>query len=146
MGRNLLTFSELSLIPTWEERLEYLKCPHSVGEDRFAHQRYLNQNFYRSSEWHSVRDAVITRDWARDLGVEGYELTSHILVHHMVPLLPEDFIEHSDFLLNPEFLITVSDDTHRRIHYGDMSVPKLPQVRTPFDTCPWKEGKGVYLG
>ena len=40
------TYSELMLLPTFEERFEYLKLDGSIGEDTFGFDSYLNQLFY----------------------------------------------------------------------------------------------------
>lgn len=131
-------YSELMLLPTFEERYEYLKLCGEVGKDTFGFDRWINQKFYKSQEWKQVRRDVIIRDEGRDLGMEGYELQNGIYVHHMNPMLPKDIVDASDWILNPEYLICCSFDTHNAIHYGDASL--LPKVieRKPNDTCPWK--------
>lgn len=133
-------YSELLAIPTFEERFEYLKLNGMVGKDTFGFDRYLNQAFYKSSEWLRVRNQVIVRDSGCDLGVPDREIVGPIFVHHMNPLRIEDFEEHSNYLLNPEYLITVSHITHNAIHYGDSSLlPKTILVeRKPNDMCPWR--------
>jgi hypothetical protein len=101
----------------------------------------MNQQFYRSKEWKTVRDAVIVRDGACDLGVPGHEITGHVYIHHINPINPED-IEHSaDKLLDLNNLICVSQETHNAIHYGDDSILERNKIteRTPGDTCPWKK-------
>jgi hypothetical protein len=57
----------------------------------------------------------------------------------MNPITKEDILERSELVLNPEYLITVSFDTHQIIHYGysEKAVPTLVE-RKPFDTCPWR--------
>ena len=52
------TYSELSKLKTFKERYEYLRLGGVVGADTFGFDRYLNQIFYRSMEWKSVRDFV----------------------------------------------------------------------------------------
>ena len=132
-------YSELMLLSTFEERYEYLKLGGEVGKDTFGFDRWINQKFYKSQEWKQVRRDVIIRDEGRDLGMEGYELQNGIYVHHMNPMLPKDIVEADEWILNPEYLICVSFDTHNAIHYGDKSLlPKLPTERKPNDTCPWK--------
>lgn len=134
------TYSELIEIPTFEERFEYLKLNGSVGEETFGFDRWLNQHFYRSAEWKSIRDYVIIRDEGRDLGIDGREIFGKIYVHHMNPISQSDLLHSSDFLTNPEYLICVSHDTHNAIHYGDISLLITdPVVRTPNDTCPWRQ-------
>lgn len=100
------TYAELSKLKTFKERYEYLRLGGVVGTDTFGFDRYLNQIFYRSTEWKSVRDFVIVRDNGCDLGIEGHEIYGKILIHHMNPISVEDILKRSDFLLNPEYLIS----------------------------------------
>lgn len=133
------TYSELMTFASFEERYEYLRLGGSVGKDTFGFDRYVNQRFYRSREWKSIRNEVIVRDNGCDLGVEGYEIHGRIYIHHMNPILLNDIRDSTDFLMNPEYLITTTHKTHNAIHYGDASLLVLePIERTPFDTCPWK--------
>lgn len=133
------TYSELILLPTFKERFEYLKLSGVVGRDTFGFDRYLNQQFYRTSEWKKVRDAVIIRDNGCDLGVEGYEIHDRIIIHHMNPITVNDIIKHSDWIVDPNQLICTSFRTHNAIHYGDISlIDKQPTIRKPNDTCPWR--------
>ena len=133
------TYSELIQLPTFEERYRYLKLDGRVGEDTFGFDRYLNQLFYQSQKWKKIRDYVIIRDNGCDLGVEGHEIHSRLLIHHMNPISIEDILHESDFLLDPEYLITTVHNTHNAIHYGDESLLFTgPIERTPHDTCPWK--------
>lgn len=134
------TYSELIQLPTFEQRYEYLRLKGHVGTDTFGFDRYLNQKFYHSPEWKRIRRDVIIRDEGRDLAMEGYELQNGLFIHHMNPLTPEDLLNMTDAVLNPEYLVCVSKRTHDAIHFGDASLlPKLPQERTPNDTCPWKQ-------
>lgn len=134
------TYTELVQLQTFEERYRYLQLNGSVGADTFGFDRYLNQNFYRSKEWKLIRDKVIVRDNGCDLGVEGYEIHGRIYIHHMNPLLLEDIVDRTEFLLNPEYLITTTHSTHNAIHYGDESLlVTAPIERAPNDTCPWRK-------
>lgn len=134
------TYSELIQLPTFKERYEYLRLGGLVGQDTFGFDRYLNQKFYHSPEWKRIRRDVIIRDEGRDLALEGYELRGEIIVHHMNPILPNDLVDVSEILINPEFLVCVSKRTHDAIHFGDASLlPQLPNERTPNDMCPWKQ-------
>lgn len=136
---NIKTYSELITIPTFEDRYEYLKLGGQVGVETFGFDRYLNQAFYKSDEWLSVRDYVIARDNGCDLGVEGYEIYGRILIHHMNPITKEDILQRSKILLDPEYLITTVKRTHDAIHYGDDSlIVKAPIERRKNDTCPWR--------
>lgn len=133
------TYSELSTLKTFEDRFKYLQLNGDVGVETFGFDRYLNQVFYRSPEWKRVRDIVIIRDNGCDLGVEGYDIHGKILVHHMNPVLLRDINDRNEDLLNPEFLICTTHQTHNAIHYGDESLlPRGPIERKPYDTCPWK--------
>ena len=133
------TYSELKKLKTFEERCDYLRLYSNVGVDTFGFNRYLNQTFYRSKEWLSVRNKIIVRDSGCDLGVIGHEIHEKILVHHINPITIEDISLGSDFLLNPENLITTILSTHNLIHYG-YATNSLPIVteRIKNDTCPWK--------
>lgn len=139
MSMKIKTYSELILLPTFEERFEYLRLDGRVGEDTFGFDRYLNQLFYRSYEWRKIRDYVIVRDNGCDLGVEGYDIYGKILIHHMNPITARDIADRTELLLNPDYLICVTHDTHNAIHYGDENlIIKAPLERRPNDTCPWK--------
>lgn len=133
-------YSELRALSTFEERFEYLQLGGKVGADTFGFDRMFNQMFYQSKEWKSVRREVIARDLGRDLGIEGREIYGKIYVHHMNPIVLADIQDATDILLDPQYLICVSFDTHQAIHYGDKSLlPLDPTERTRNDTCPWKK-------
>ncbi len=140
------TYSDLIKIPSFEDRLKYLMLHGKVGYETFGYDRYLNQYLYqRSEDWKRIRKHVILRDNACDLAHPDYEIHPDgrrrvILVHHMNPISVEDLINRSDFVLDPEFLITTTRDTHNIIHYGFES-KKAPVFleRTPNDTCPWRK-------
>lgn len=139
MKKMIRTYSELIKLKTFKDRFEYLKLDGIVGEETFGFDRYMNQIFYKSREWTSVRRAVIIRDNGCDLGVEGYEIHGKILIHHMNPINLSDIVHKTDELLNPDYLITTVLSTHNAIHYGDASLlPALPIERRANDTCPWK--------
>lgn len=139
MKKMIRTYSELIKLKTFKDRFEYLKLDGIVGEETFGFDRYMNQIFYKSREWTSVRRSVIIRDNGCDLGVEGYEIHGKILIHHMNPINLSDIVHKTDELLNPDYLITTVLSTHNAIHYGDASLlPVLPIERRANDTCPWK--------
>lgn len=129
----------MSKLKTFEERYQYLRLDGVIGEDTFGFDRYLNQIFYRSKRWKRVRDKVIVRDNGCDLGIEGREIYGKVLIHHMNPITIRDIENESDFLLNPEYLICVTHNTHNAIHYGDEGLlMKGPIERTKNDMCPWR--------
>lgn len=136
------TYSELSKLETIQERFRYLKLDGVIGRDTFGFDRYLNQEFYRyDQDYKRARRLVIARDLGMDLGVEGFEIHGPIYVHHMNPITAEDILSHSEFTIDPEYLICCSYRTHSAIHYGDESSLPKPETlitRTPNDTCPWK--------
>lgn len=143
MGKVILMsikrYSELILLPTFEERYKYLQLNGVIGDETFGFDRYINQMFYRSQEWKQVRDYVIVRDNGCDLGVKGHEIRGKILIHHMNPIGIKDIRQVNKFLLDPEYLITTMLSTHNAIHYGDESLlVKDPIERSKNDTCPWK--------
>jgi hypothetical protein len=133
------TYSELIKLPTFKERFEYLSLKGCVGKETFGWERYINQAFYRSKEWKDVRNFVIVRDCGCDLGILGREIPDRILIHHMNPIIPKDIVLSNDFILDPEYLICTTHNTHEAIHYGseDLLISE-PVERMPNDTCPWK--------
>ena len=136
---NIKTYSELSKLKTFEERYNYLKLGGIVGADTFGFDRYLNQMLYTSARWRAVRDIVLVRDNGCDLGIEGYGIYHKPIIHHMNPITVDDILKESDFLFNPEYLITTTHLTHNAIHYGDENLlMKAPVERSRNDTCPWK--------
>ena len=136
---NIRTYSELITLPTFKERYRYLRLKGFVGEETFGYDRYLNQVFYKSKEWMDIRDYVIVRDNGCDLGIPGREIHSRILIHHMNPITKQDILNRSEFLLDPEYLISTIKVTHDAIHYGDENLlMEEPIIRTENDTCPWK--------
>lgn len=133
------TYSELITLPTFEERFEYLRLGGKVGAETFGFDRYLNQIFYKSDKWLSVRDKVIIRDNGCDLGIEGREIYGRILVHHINPITMDDIVNHSSWILDPEYLITTVKNTHDAIHYSDENLLiKDPIERRKNDMCPWR--------
>lgn len=133
-------YSELIKLKTFKERYEYLKLDGKVGEETFGFDRWLNQAFYKSKEWQRIRNDVIARDLGCDLGCIDREIIDEmILIHHMNPISKEDIINKTDFLLNPEYLITTIDNTHRAIHYGNEEILYQPPIeRFKNDQCPWR--------
>ena len=106
---------------------------------------------YRSKEWQQLRDRIIVRDGGRDLGCKDHPIAdimtndrkvswARITIHHINPLTKEDILEHREALFEPENVISVSDATHKAIHYGDESALKPTyEERRPGDTCPWRK-------
>lgn len=132
------SYSELRRVSTFEERFAYLSLRGEVGLATFGFDRWINQHFYRSREWQQVRDLVIVRDEACDLGIPGYDIHSRLMVHHMNPIAPDDLVRGEEWVLDPEYLITTTHRTHNAIHYGDESlIRRAPVERRPGDTKLW---------
>lgn len=136
------TYSEIILIPTFLDRYRYLRLGGKVGDVTFGWERYLNQEFYKHDrEWLASRREVIIRDNGCDLGIDGRKIGDDepIIVHHMNPLTEYDIIHRTKYLLDPEYLISTIDNTHKAIHYSNESLLFTePIVRRKNDTCPWR--------
>lgn len=134
----LRSYSELRGISTFAERFDYLSLAGVVGKETFGWDRHLNQAFYRSREWRSIRYHVIDRDNGCDLGIEGFEIPDRISIHHMNPMTISDIADANEQILDPEFLISTTHKTHNAIHYGDRSqIPRQFVERRPGDTRLW---------
>lgn len=132
-------YSELIRFPTFEDRLQYASIGGEVGARTFGGRRLLNQDFYRSREWKRARQAVLVRDLGCDLGVPERQIFGSVIVHHLNPILPEDLDGCFEALLDPEFMVCVSHETHNLLHYG-AECSKQPVIVERFqnDTCPWR--------
>lgn len=131
-------YSELRRIKEFKERFEYLKIGSQIGVQTFGFDRYINQKFYTSVQWKHVRDVVIARDLGCDLGVPDHEIYDKVIIHHMNPMSADSITHADESILDPEFLICTSHNTHNAIHYGDESLLVKPLVeRRPGDTKLW---------
>lgn len=135
------SYKELVKLDNYEDRYLYLLLGDKIGEDTFGFDRYLNQTFYKSSEWKRLRNEIIIRDNGCDLGMPGFDIYGKIIIHHMNPIRKNDILNATDYLMNPDFLICVSMDTHNAIHYGDKNyLDRFKDIsRSPNDTCPWRK-------
>lgn len=132
------TYIELCQLETFEERYKYLELGGILGLRTFGFDRWVNQGFYHSQEWKSIRNHVIVRDNGCDLGIPGYEIHSGLLVHHMNPMSLNHLEHGEDWITDPNYLITTSLQTHNAIHWGDESqLPRGPIVRERGDTTLW---------
>ena len=140
MKKIIRSYEELITISSFEDRFEYLKLNGTVGKETFGFTRYINQNFYHSSEWLSFRDKVIIRDNGCDLGVLGYEIIGSIIIHHINPITYDDIVNMNDCVFNMNNVISTKLSTHNAIHYGDSNLLIKPLVeRKKNDTCPWRQ-------
>ena len=140
MNTDIKSYTELSKLKTFNDRFNYLKLDGVVGEETFGYDRILNQVLYKSAKWRKVRDKVLIRDNGNDLGIEGYQINGRSIIHHMNPITVDDVLKEREWIFDPEYLITVSDLTHKAIHYSNENIlPKEPVERTQNDTCLWKK-------
>lgn len=132
-------YSDLIKLKTFEERLRYLQLESQPFDMTFNGSRWLNQRLYHSSKWLQTKDDMIIRDNGCDLGLEGYDITGRIYLHHINPINKQDVLNNSHKLFDPENLICVSFNTHQAIHYNaDCDALYTLTERRPNDTCPWK--------
>ena len=135
---NPRTYSELSKIDSYSDRFEYASLDGAVGFETFGFERYLNQKFYTSREWRTIRNRVIVRDDGCDLGHPDRPILGKIIVHHMNPMASSDIRHAEEYILDPEFLISVSLLTHNAIHYGSKETLQQKTIeRQPGDTRLW---------
>ena len=133
------TYTELIQIPTFEERYRYLQLHGTIGEETFGFKRWLNQEFYHSDEWLRFRDKIIIRDGGCDLAVEGFEIFSSIIIHHLNPITYEDILDRNSCVFDMNNVVCTKFSTHNAIHYGDENLLTKPPVeRRRNDTCPWR--------
>jgi hypothetical protein len=135
---NIRTYSELCTYDLFEDRVKYLMLGGGVGRATFGFDRYINQKFYKSYEWRNTRQQVVLRDNGCDLGVFGYEINHSLLIHHMNPMNYEDIVNGEEWIFDPEYLITTTQNTHNAIHYKtDIQLPKVVASRSRHDTKLW---------
>lgn len=132
------SYSELLTLSTFEQRLEYLKLRGSIGVATFDNERWLNQEFYNSWKWRSIRKEIFIRDNACDLAIPGREIFDAIRIHHMNPITIEDLESLNPIVYDPEYLICTSLRTHNAIHFDRSSRNRdLPIERRKGDTKLW---------
>lgn len=132
------SYSDLRQIDTFLERFRYLELRGQVGGSTFGFDRHMNQMFYSSKQWHDIRQEVILRDNACDLGVEDMDIYGRIYIHHMNPMTVDNIRDGDSSILDPEYLISTTHRTHNAIHYGDESqLPRKLIARRPGDTKLW---------
>ena len=139
-NQNIRSYSELIKFDSFADRLKYLLLHGTVAEDKFGYSRYLNQILYKSPEWRRLRNEIIIRDNACDLGVQTFEIPNRILIHHINPITLEDVLYRRPNVFDPENLITTVLATHEIIHYGSESdIDRyFLNERSANDTSPWR--------
>ena len=133
------TYSQLIQIPDFLDRYRYLKIGGGVGEETYGFERWLNQEFYHSDAWKSLRHKVIIRDNGNDLGCDGFQIGGRIIIHHINPITAADIRDGSPIVLDPENVVCTSHTTHEAIHFGSEQLLEsyFPTVRRPGDTKLW---------
>lgn len=133
MKSKRLSYKEMIQYDSYVDRLNYLRL-HGIHHEA---PRDISNKFYKSPAWIQCRDFIIKRDLQQDLGVHKLFITGRVTVHHMNPLTREDIENLTDNCFDPDGLITVSDDTHKRIHYDKKEYQKWVVERKPGDTKLW---------
>ena len=133
------TYSELIQIPDFLERYRYLKIGGGVGEETYGFERWLNQEFYHSDAWKSLRHKVIIRDNGNDLGCDGFQIGGRIIIHHINPITAANIRDRSPLVLDPDNVVCTSHTTHEAIHFGSEQLLEsyFPVIRRPGDTKLW---------
>lgn len=126
------SYSELVKLPSYEERLNYLK----LLDNNATSPRHMSEQFYKSHIWRTLRKQIIDRDLGYDLGVTGVYIDGTVIVHHINPIDENDIVFQTQKLLDPENLIATSIKTHNKIHYNQEERDVWVE-RTPGDTKPW---------
>ena len=137
--RKTKSYSEAMGYSTFEDRLMYLMLKDGYDYS-FGEQRYLNQIFYHTPEWKAFRREIIIRDNGCDLAFPDYTIDSYarLMIHHINPLTPNDILNRTSKLMDPDNVICVSFNTHQLIHYGDDIRATSFVGRSSGDTCPWR--------
>lgn len=139
MENEIRTYSSLIQIPDFLGRYKYLKIGGGVGEETYGFERWLNQEFYHSDAWRSLRHKIIIRDNGNDLGVDGFQIGGRIIIHHIRPITAADIRDRSPLVLDPDNVVCTSHTTHEAIHFGSEELlgSYFPVERRPGDTKLW---------
>ena len=135
------TYSELILLPTFEDRFQYLQCTNSIGSSTLGSLRWIAEEFYRTKEWRDLRRFITIRDNGCDLAFDDRPIIGEKgTIHHIKPLTAEDFTGRTMFLLDPDYMVLTTHGTHNAIHYGDKTLLQrgTPNIRSANDTVPWR--------
>lgn len=79
------------------------------------------KRFYKSKRWQCVRDYVYSRDngLCQDC-LQAGRITPGLEVHHIITLTASN-IDDADIALNPDKLITLCYECHKKRHWHDRS-------------------------
>lgn len=132
------TYNELRRLHTFEERFRYLDLRSVVGNSTFGSDRYLNQLLYHSREWRRLRNDIILRDEACDLGIPDRSIHDKIIIHHLNPITMENVENGDDCVYDPNNLICTCHSTHNALHFGgEALLINIPKSRSKGDTWLW---------
>lgn len=126
------SYSELITIPSFQQRLEYLK----LLDNNALSPRHMSEQFYKSSGWRFIRHEIIKRDLGFDLAMNDIYIEGVIIVHHINPIEEHDIVYCTEKLTDPENLVATSLKTHNAIHYKQEE-SGIWVERTPGDTKLW---------
>lgn len=122
-------YRELIKIPSYEDRIEYLKTNQRVGDITYGGRRSINQMLYHDPFWKSIRLKVIARDsdgdHVLDLAHPDYEIVGKILIHHIMPISAEDIINRNPMVFDLDNLVCTAFKTHEIIHYESTNNKKI---------------------
>ena len=63
---------------------------------------------------------------------------SNLVIHHINPITIDDLYDNYDLVVDPEFLICMSHNTHQAVTFGDPNhLMQLPRERRKGDTTLW---------
>lgn len=136
----MLSYQELIKLSTFEERYRYLMSAKGIGPDHpeFLMERFVNQKFYRSHEWRTLKTHILVRDNGLDLALPGYPAGERAVIHHINPITIEMLKTRDPLILDPDNCVLMAFDTHQALHHGDVRIiPRVWTPRRPNDHCPW---------
>lgn len=125
------SYTEMLTYQGFGDRLKYLSL-HGLNDtpkDEIG-------DFYRSTTWRALRKEILKRDLGYDLAVKGCDIKGYAIIHHINPLTPELLELNPEMLYNPDNLVTVSYDTHNKIHYSKKEI-EVYKPRMKGDTDLW---------
>lgn len=137
------TYSEMILLPSFEERFEYLKLDSVVGWETFGAEGISIKLFTHLLNGREQDEMLLQEMKGVTLLILTDQSEQKIYIHHIEPITREDVINRSPKLFDLDNLVCVSFNTHNAIHYGtaNLLIPTKPVERKPNDQCPWrKEG------
>lgn len=128
----MINYLDVIKYDSYGDRLKVLQ--NAITDHDSPH--FMSNPFYKSHGWKVLRKEIIFRDLGYDLGVNGMYINGPIIVHHISLLTIQDIEEMNPKCLDPNNLISVSIETHNKIHYGFKDKPYIE--REEGDTDLWQ--------